>query len=208
MLPSASLGDPSGPGVFEPCHGSAPDIAGQDKANPLVSKVSWEALTECRERSLFPPLVPCPRCPYGIGRVVGFRSHRQENHRFSSVISLWASWSFSWGEGTWRPTLARVRSFESYEICVGSTSRSMASPRKIREEIDDVSIRGLDAAMKFPFLVPIRRRLRRKMYRDPRAGVVLCTCTNRVVHSREAPFPLLPPRAMTHVSVQLPFVRP
>ena len=29
MLPSASLGDPSGPGVFEPCHGSAPDIAGQ-----------------------------------------------------------------------------------------------------------------------------------------------------------------------------------
>lgn len=26
MLPSASLGDPSGPGVFEPCHGSAPDI--------------------------------------------------------------------------------------------------------------------------------------------------------------------------------------
>eukprot|EP00968_Pinguiococcus_pyrenoidosus_P020427 scaffold2393_cov267-Pinguiococcus_pyrenoidosus.AAC.10 len=29
MLPSASLGDPSRPGVFEPCHGSAPDIAGQ-----------------------------------------------------------------------------------------------------------------------------------------------------------------------------------
>ena len=34
MLPSASL--PSeGPGVFEPIHGSAPDIAGQDKANPF-----------------------------------------------------------------------------------------------------------------------------------------------------------------------------
>ena len=29
MLPSASVGDRSGPGVFEPCHGSAPDIAGQ-----------------------------------------------------------------------------------------------------------------------------------------------------------------------------------
>jgi len=29
MLPSASLGDGSGPGVFEPVHGSAPDIAGQ-----------------------------------------------------------------------------------------------------------------------------------------------------------------------------------
>ena len=35
MLPSASIGE-SGPGVFEPCHGSAPDIAGDDKANPLA----------------------------------------------------------------------------------------------------------------------------------------------------------------------------
>ena len=40
MLPSASLGDPSGPGVFEPCHGSAPDIAGQDLANPLAQILS------------------------------------------------------------------------------------------------------------------------------------------------------------------------
>lgn len=40
MLPSASMGDPAGPGVFEPCHGSAPDIAGQDKANPLVREKS------------------------------------------------------------------------------------------------------------------------------------------------------------------------
>jgi len=40
MLPSASLGDPKGPGVFEPCHGSAPDIAGQDKANPLAQILS------------------------------------------------------------------------------------------------------------------------------------------------------------------------
>lgn len=34
LLPSASLGD-RGPGLFEPVHGSAPDIAGQGKANPL-----------------------------------------------------------------------------------------------------------------------------------------------------------------------------
>jgi 3-isopropylmalate dehydrogenase len=34
------LGEPSGPGVFEPCHGSAPDIAGQDKANPLAQILS------------------------------------------------------------------------------------------------------------------------------------------------------------------------
>ena len=39
MLPSASIGA-SGPGVFEPCHGSAPDIAGQDKANPLAMILS------------------------------------------------------------------------------------------------------------------------------------------------------------------------
>jgi 3-isopropylmalate dehydrogenase len=36
MLPSASLGDGSGPGLFEPVHGSAPDIAGTGKANPLA----------------------------------------------------------------------------------------------------------------------------------------------------------------------------
>ena len=39
MLPSASIGDqrPSGAwvGLYEPVHGSAPDIAGQNKANPL-----------------------------------------------------------------------------------------------------------------------------------------------------------------------------
>ncbi|KAJ0437744.1 putative 3-isopropylmalate dehydrogenase [Helianthus annuus] len=39
MLPSASLGE-SGPGLFEPIHGSAPDIAGQDKANPLATILS------------------------------------------------------------------------------------------------------------------------------------------------------------------------
>jgi 3-isopropylmalate dehydrogenase len=39
MLPSASLGS-NGPGVFEPVHGSAPDIAGQDKANPLAQVLS------------------------------------------------------------------------------------------------------------------------------------------------------------------------
>jgi 3-isopropylmalate dehydrogenase len=36
MLPSASLGEPDGPGLFEPVHGSAPDIAGTGKANPLA----------------------------------------------------------------------------------------------------------------------------------------------------------------------------
>lgn len=37
MLPSASLGDGSQPAFYEPIHGSAPDIAGQGKANPLAA---------------------------------------------------------------------------------------------------------------------------------------------------------------------------
>ncbi|MGB5636280.1 MAG: 3-isopropylmalate dehydrogenase [Waterburya sp.] len=40
MLPSASLGKAGTPGVYEPVHGSAPDIAGQDKANPLAQVLS------------------------------------------------------------------------------------------------------------------------------------------------------------------------
>jgi 3-isopropylmalate dehydrogenase len=39
MLPSASL-DINGRGMYEPCHGSAPDIAGQGKANPLATILS------------------------------------------------------------------------------------------------------------------------------------------------------------------------
>jgi 3-isopropylmalate dehydrogenase len=39
LLPSASIGD-GGPGVFEPVHGSAPDIAGQGIANPLAMFLS------------------------------------------------------------------------------------------------------------------------------------------------------------------------
>jgi len=39
MLPSASLGG-EGPGLFEPVHGSAPDIAGQGIANPLATFLS------------------------------------------------------------------------------------------------------------------------------------------------------------------------
>lgn len=39
MLPSASL-DRNGRGMYEPCHGSAPDIAGQGRANPLATILS------------------------------------------------------------------------------------------------------------------------------------------------------------------------
>ena len=39
LLPSASIGD-TAPGLYEPIHGSAPDIAGQDKANPIAAILS------------------------------------------------------------------------------------------------------------------------------------------------------------------------
>jgi 3-isopropylmalate dehydrogenase len=42
LLPSASLG--AGPGLFEPVHGSAPDIAGQGKANPIGAIASGAML--------------------------------------------------------------------------------------------------------------------------------------------------------------------
>ena len=45
MLPSASLGE-GGVGLYEPVHGSAPDIAGQDKANPLAAILSAAMLLE------------------------------------------------------------------------------------------------------------------------------------------------------------------
>ena len=45
MLPSASLGA-AGVGLYEPVHGSAPDIAGEDRANPLAAILSAAMLLE------------------------------------------------------------------------------------------------------------------------------------------------------------------
>lgn len=42
MLPSAALGQAGKPGLFEPIHGSAPDIAGQGIANPVAAILSFE----------------------------------------------------------------------------------------------------------------------------------------------------------------------
>lgn len=51
LLPSASLGDELNSagcriGLYEPIHGSAPDIAGQDRANPLAAILSAAMLLE------------------------------------------------------------------------------------------------------------------------------------------------------------------
>jgi len=40
MLPSAAIGDPGTPGLYEPIHGSAPDIAGRGVANPCAAVLS------------------------------------------------------------------------------------------------------------------------------------------------------------------------
>ncbi len=40
MLPSAAIGEPGTPGLYEPIHGSAPDIAGRGVANPCASVLS------------------------------------------------------------------------------------------------------------------------------------------------------------------------
>jgi 3-isopropylmalate dehydrogenase len=40
MLPSAAIGEAGKPGLYEPIHGSAPDIAGQGIANPCASLLS------------------------------------------------------------------------------------------------------------------------------------------------------------------------
>lgn len=72
MLPSASLGA-SGPGLFEPIHGSAPDIAGQDAANPLATILSgamllriglhMDAEAECVEQAVRETLAAGYRTP-------------------------------------------------------------------------------------------------------------------------------------------------
>jgi 3-isopropylmalate dehydrogenase len=42
LLPSAALGESDKPGLYEPVHGSAPDIAGKNCANPLAAMLSLE----------------------------------------------------------------------------------------------------------------------------------------------------------------------
>ncbi len=64
MLPSASLGD--GPGLYEPVHGSAPDIAGRGIANPLAAILSAAMLLR---HSLDRP-AEADRIERAVGRVL------------------------------------------------------------------------------------------------------------------------------------------
>lgn len=56
LLPSASVGA-SGPGLYEPIHGSAPDIAGRSSANPIGMILS--AAMMCRESLKLEPVADC-----------------------------------------------------------------------------------------------------------------------------------------------------
>lgn len=65
MLPSASL-DANGKGLYEPIHGSAPDIAGKGVANPLAAILAAALLL----RHTFDLLEPAERIERAVGRVL------------------------------------------------------------------------------------------------------------------------------------------
>jgi len=65
MLPSASL-DANGKGMYEPIHGSAPDIAGQGIANPLATILSVAMML----RYSFGQTEPADRIEVAVGKVL------------------------------------------------------------------------------------------------------------------------------------------
>ena len=76
MLPSASLGAEGEPGLFEPVHGSAPDIAGQGIANPLATFLSAAMMLR-----------------HGLGRADGRgRESRRRSTPSSSAASAPRTW--------------------------------------------------------------------------------------------------------------------
>ena len=74
MLPSASL-DANQKGLYEPIHGSAPDIAGQDKANPLATILSVAMMF----RYTFANADVAPRIERAVRRVL------QQGHRTGDI---------------------------------------------------------------------------------------------------------------------------
>ena len=68
MLPCASLGADGDPGLFEPVHGSAPDIAGKGIANPLATFLSAAMMLR-----------------HGLGRPTTRRGSRRRSTRSSKT---------------------------------------------------------------------------------------------------------------------------
>jgi len=84
MLPSASLGE-GGAGLYEPVHGSAPDIAGQDLANPLAAILSVAMM--------FDHTFDKPQAAHAVREAVS--SVLEEGHRTADLVL----------EGETRPSL-------------------------------------------------------------------------------------------------------
>lgn len=78
MLPSASVSSPGKPGIYEPVHGSAPDIAGQDIANPLGMVLSAAMMCRCRDAGTLSlsPYLPLS-APLSLPRPISLSSHAQ-----------------------------------------------------------------------------------------------------------------------------------
>jgi 3-isopropylmalate dehydrogenase len=74
MLPSASL-DANQKGLYEPIHGSAPDLAGQDRANPLATILSLSMMF----RYTFAKADVAERIERAVGRVL------QQGHRTADI---------------------------------------------------------------------------------------------------------------------------
>ena len=65
LLPSAALSAPGKPGLYEPVHGSAPDIAGKGLANPLAAILSWIRAAHAADAAR-PPAPEVDRVPGGL----------------------------------------------------------------------------------------------------------------------------------------------
>lgn len=88
MLPSASLGA-GNPGLFEPIHGSAPDIAGQDKANPLATILSVAMLLRYTDDAMA-PLAECIERAVQKTLAQGYRTGdiREEGCRLVGCVAM------------------------------------------------------------------------------------------------------------------------
>ena len=93
LLPSASLGD--GTGLFEPVHGSAPDIAGRNIANPIGAIGSAAMLLQARAEA-------GSRSARGREHAIGRRARARDVRTADLVEGIGTAGS---GLARWRPNI-------------------------------------------------------------------------------------------------------
>ena len=97
MLPSASLGLPGTPGIFEPVHGSAPDIAGSGVANPYATILSCAMMF--RHSLGRPDVAGAIERGVSVALEAGFRTaDLGGNHTTEDVMRAVSRWAAA-GEG-------------------------------------------------------------------------------------------------------------